>query len=638
MNALRFSLGLIFSTALAGSLFVVVPVSAQTYTAQAIAAGSSLYGNYPYAFTGLLTTPAKSNGFSSSGSGAVVGNPRVVYSCAHVPFDSGAVDPWLNGIRWHRAWASASYPASSAGQLLRSYYCFVGYAAAARINPNSGSSFSQDFVVYYAFENTADAGYARSWNDGVSQLKSTGTKLITGYPSGLYASGDSRRYLMHQTGPFSRAFALNSADFLTVSEVSTGSGNSGGPVWVSNGTQYFFAGVLVSGLERSRGDITDLAGAYGVDASSLALINAAISASAAPVITTQPTSRRVIAGATADFAVVASGTNLSYRWLFNGSVLSGATGATLTLSSVTPAHVGTYQAVVSNAGGELSSLVVTLSVDVPPSITTQPVARSVAPGTLVTLSVAATGSGTPTYQWYRNGVVVADATGASYTLTNAQLANVGRYSVTVTNVAGTVASAPAQVNLVGLLWAMGNDGDRQLGIGTPIQRETPVAIANGVKAIVAGSSHSLYLKTDGTLWAVGRNTEGQLGDGATTQRNSPVQVATGVSAVAAGAFHSLHLKTDGTLWAMGGNSYGQLGDGTTMQRNSPVQVATGVSAVAAGGYHSMYLQADGTLWTMGRNTEGQLGDNTTTQRNSPVQVATGVSAMSAGLYHSMYLK
>ena len=632
MKTPRFIYSLFVGTALAGCMLVGTPAAAQTYTSQPIAASSGIYGTYPYQFTGLLTTSL------GSGSGAVVGNPRVVYSCAHVVFNSAAVDPWLSGIRWHRAWASSSYPASSAGQLLRGYYFYVGYTAAARINKGSDSSFSQDFVVHYAYENTANGGHAGKWNDGVFQLKSASAKIITGYPAGLYLAGDSRQYLMHQTGPFNRAYSSSLADYLVIDEVSAGPGNSGGPVWVSDGTQYYFAGVHVSGSVRSLDNSSDRAGVYGVDDSSLALINDAISTSAAPVITTQPTSRRVNVGASADFAVAASGTNLSYRWLFNGSTISGATGATLSLSNVSPARAGTYQVVVSNAAGEVSSLVVTLSVDVPPAITAQPVARSVAPGGSVTLSVTATGSGPLTYQWYRDGVALAGASGASYTISTAQLANAGRYSVTVTNVAGTVTSAPAHVNLVGLLWAMGNDTERQLGIGTPIQRETPLAIANGVTAAVAGWSHSLYLKTDGTLWATGGNSSGQLGDGTTVQRNSPVQVASGVSAVATGAFHSLYLKTDGTLWAMGRNTEGQLGDGSTTQRNSPVQVATGVSAVAAGGYHSLYLKTDGSLWAMGRNTEGQLGDGTTVQRNSPVQVVSGASAVCAGLYHTLYLK
>ena len=52
----------------------------------------------------------------------------------------------------------------------------------------------------------------------------------------------------------------------------------------------------------------------------------------------------------------------------------------------------------------------------PPSITTQPQSQTVTAGANVTFSVAATGSGTLSYQWRRNGVNIAGANSASYTL------------------------------------------------------------------------------------------------------------------------------------------------------------------------------------------------------------------------------
>ncbi|HEY1111524.1 MAG TPA: hypothetical protein VGE76_22910, partial [Opitutaceae bacterium] len=176
---------------------------AQTYTANQIPAGNTAYDSYPYNFTGMITVPN-----FGSGSGAVVRHPKVVFSCAHVVFDKSAVDPWLSNVHWHRAWESGTAPSFSGGQTLRSYYRYTGYAAAARAQQNSSQSFSMDFVVHYAFENTAGGGYAGWWNDGVSQLKSsTRTKLITGYPAGLYPGGNSGKYLMHRTGPFTRAFS-----------------------------------------------------------------------------------------------------------------------------------------------------------------------------------------------------------------------------------------------------------------------------------------------------------------------------------------------------------------------------------------------------------------------------------------------
>ena len=365
MSIFRFSFGCRRGVLFISVLIAAWPLVAQTYTASPISSDS--YGTYPYSFTGILTAPERSSSLIDFGSGAVVRNPRVVYSCAHVVFDADTLDPWLNGVRWYLRWASGSQPSSFVGQPLRSYYYFVGYASAARVQLNSVESFSMDFVVHYAYESTANGGYAGYYDDGVTSLLSSRTKLITGYPNGNYASGDSRKFLMHSTGPFNRPFVVRTGDYLGISEVSTGSGNSGGPVWVYDGSQYGFAGVLVSGLERSRGNSTDFAGIYGVDSTSAALIDAAIGSSsgavAAPLITAQPTSRRVGVGQSATFAVTATGSSISYRWLFNGVAMASATNATLALNNVSLADVGTYQVVVSNSGGETRSSVVTLSVD-----------------------------------------------------------------------------------------------------------------------------------------------------------------------------------------------------------------------------------------------------------------------------------
>ena len=455
MNSRRYSCQLVHGLVLIGALLVVWPLMAQTYTASPIS--PSNYGSYPYNFTGLLTVPKKSNLLiEQDGSGAVVKNPRVVFSCAHVVFDNGvvagAVDPWLNQVNWYLGWASGSPPLFG-GQLLRGYYYYVDYATAALSNKDSPQSFSRDFVIHYAYENTAGGGYAGYWDDGVTQLKSNSIKLITGYPSGNYASGDSRKYLMHSTGPFPRALSVVNGDYLLASEVSTGGGNSGGPVWVSDGTQYFFAGVLVSGLERSTGGSTDIAGVYGVDSSTTSLVDLAITAGggaiAVPIITTQPTSRRVNLGQSATFTVAATGVGLNYRWLSNGVSIAGATNATLTRSNVSVADAGTYQVVVSNAGGETRSAVVSLSVNVPPAITTQPRAQALAIGSNLVLSVVAIGGAGPlTYQWRFNGAPLLNGASNIYTATNIGSGFTGTFDVVISDGVSTVISVPAFITVV----------------------------------------------------------------------------------------------------------------------------------------------------------------------------------------------
>lgn len=70
-----------------------------------------------------------------------------------------------------------------------------------------------------------------------------------------------------------------------------------------------------------------------------------------PVITTHPRSQTVLAGAPVTFTTAAPGTGLSYQWLFNGQLLSGATNSTLSFTEATRLNAGIYAVQVSNAAG-----------------------------------------------------------------------------------------------------------------------------------------------------------------------------------------------------------------------------------------------------------------------------------------------
>ena len=48
--------------------------------------------------------------------------------------------------------------------------------------------------------------------------------------------------------------------------------------------------------------------------------------------------------------------------------------------------------------------------------------------------------------------------------------------------------------------------------------------AGDVKAIAAGITHSMVLKTDGNVWVTGNNDFGQLGDGSNYESKTFVQV------------------------------------------------------------------------------------------------------------------
>jgi len=171
----------------------------------------------------------------------------------------------------------------------------------------------------------------------------------------------------------------------------------------------------------------------------------------APVVSSLTQSFSVVAGNPATFTVNAAGTGtLTYQWRRNSTPISGATAATYTIARAQAANAGSYDVVITNSVGSTTSAGITLTVTAlitGPTITTHPQSASLAAGGSVTLTAAATGTGTLTYQWYKNGVAITGATGASLTLADVQLADVASYTVGITDVTGTSNSRAAAVGI-----------------------------------------------------------------------------------------------------------------------------------------------------------------------------------------------
>ncbi|MCC6969697.1 MAG: matrixin family metalloprotease [Phycisphaerales bacterium] len=159
-------------------------------------------------------------------------------------------------------------------------------------------------------------------------------------------------------------------------------------------------------------------------------------------ITGQPSNQTKCSGQSASFSVAATGAT-GYQWRKNTVNIGGANSSTYTIASVTTGDVGSYDCVVSNSCGNVTSNAATLTVNVGPTVTGDPTGGSVCRGGSIMLSVTATGASG--YQWRQNGSDIGGATSSSYTLTNAQLADAGSYDCVVTNGCGSDTSATANV-------------------------------------------------------------------------------------------------------------------------------------------------------------------------------------------------
>jgi autotransporter-associated beta strand protein len=102
-------------------------------------------------------------------------------------------------------------------------------------------------------------------------------------------------------------------------------------------------------------------------------VNGTLTVAAVVVITNQPQSVVADTGQNVSFTVGVTGSSpLSYQWYFNGANLPGATLATLALTNVQSANAGNYFVIVTNSFGSATSSVATLTVNIPPVVSTLP--------------------------------------------------------------------------------------------------------------------------------------------------------------------------------------------------------------------------------------------------------------------------
>ncbi len=120
-----------------------------------------------------------------------------------------------------------------------------------------------------------------------------------------------------------------------------------------------------------------------------------------------------------------------------------ATGGTFTGNVWTaPTTAGTYTITATSVDQPSVFVTTTITISAP-VINTQPQSQHICTSSGLLLSVAA--SYAASYQWKLNGTAIPGATSATYSVASASSANVGNYSVTVTNGAGSVTSAVAAV-------------------------------------------------------------------------------------------------------------------------------------------------------------------------------------------------
>jgi alpha-tubulin suppressor-like RCC1 family protein len=382
-----------------------------------------------------------------------------------------------------------------------------------------------------------------------------------------------------------------------------------------------------------------------------------------PVIFSQPTDQYAIAGGSVTFSGAGEGVaGVQYQWQFNGTNVTGATNATLTLTNVGAANDGGYQVVVSTDAASITSSVATFTLVLPPQIvSTTPSASGPTWINYPTiLSVAASAAGLSeyplSYGWQLNGTNLGDNS-ANYTIQwylPYTPTNDGTFSVAITNVAGSTNTTWTEFEaLPGMVEAWGSDNSGECNRPVTLTNATGIAageyqsvvvtysgtiaqwgqywngtnyysVTNSSVATLPPTSSNLVAVAAGIDHAIGLTTSNTVVTWGLTNSDAnyvPTNLyLTNISAIGCGWAFNVALRTNGTVIAWGNDLFNQT--------NVPAGLSN-VVAIAAGAQHTLALLSNGTVQAWG---DGFDGDT-----NIPAGLSN-VVAIAAGESHNLALK
>ena len=169
-----------------------------------------------------------------------------------------------------------------------------------------------------------------------------------------------------------------------------------------------------------------------------------------PQITLQPVDQEICEGSDVSFSIAATGTNLTYQWRRNGTILPGKTTPLLSLTAVTVAQSGDYDVLVYGQCDTLTSNKAVLLVDPATAVTFSDDDTLVCEGSTVDFNIVANGFGAKTYQWQwhyagswidlTDGGDISGVTTPNLRIQNAEAADSGYYRCFVTSGCGTAYS------------------------------------------------------------------------------------------------------------------------------------------------------------------------------------------------------
>jgi len=293
---------------------------------------------------------------------------------------------------------------------------------------------------------------------------------------------------------------------------------------------------------------------------------------------------------------------------------------------------------------------------VAPTISAAPLSVTVISGQPAAFAVVANGTAPIAYQWLRNGVAIAGATSANYTLVPTVADSGALISVRVSNSTGAVTSPEATLSVTAVASVAITAQPQSVTVDagatatfTVVAQGVPASLTPQVQwlrngAEIAGATSSSHTTSALTVADSGTRYTARVSGGAATPvlSNEAVLTVNPLAAartpeVSAGLGFTLALRADGSVLLLGSNAALDRTPGAALAGTS-ARVIAGITAqsVAAGRNNALAVGSDGRLVGWGTATGGNLGGNLINANVDTPQQLGGVDGVTAGLPTNAY--
>ena len=258
-----------------------------------------------------------------------------------------------------------------------------------------------------------------------------------------------------------------------------------------------------------------------------------------PTVLSSPRDLEVVAGTnSASFSVTTANGPNTFQWRRDGRAVPDATNATLVLTSLNIDHAGGYSVIVSNSYDYVVTPEAQLTVRTPPNLSWgifTATNQTLVEGNELVLRADAQGDGPITFEWRRNGALLAQ-TNSSLIREGVTAADGGVYTVVARSPFGSDTNAPIPVTVIP---RSAVDEWRWVRPRPQGNSLTGVAFGNG-RFIAVGWGGVVLNSTDGINWAVTNLSHFDL---------AGVSFGNGVFVIASGS-GAIYSSADGHTWTV----------------------------------------------------------------------------------------